>query len=575
MFANTCEADANFSMMQLAWESGRMHTRGWHGRPSSRGRAGPSPCHRGMAITGRLPTAAEATGRHGVLAPRERPDTGGEIRTMSPSKKEKRGRATAVPGAGHSAASTGPSAGPPAAASSRASSAASTAASTEAILESISDGVFTVDSDWRITSFNRAAEEITGVPRAEALGQRCSEVFRSSMCLADCALRQTLETGKPVIGKSGYIINARGDRIPISVSTAVLRDARGEVIGGAETFRDLSEIEALRQELEGKVEVGDLTSRSPLMRRVFEVLPAIAGSLSTVLVLGETGTGKEVIARTVHSLSRRSQGPFVAVNCSALPDTLLESELFGYKRGAFTGAQRDKPGRFAMARGGTLLLDEIGEISPALQVRLLRVLQERTYEPLGSTRSESSDARIIVATHKDLAALVREGAFREDLYYRVNVVRIELPPLRRRREDIALLVEQFITRFNRLQQKAVQGVTPEALSLLMAHDWPGNIRELENVIERAFVVCDAGRIELGHLPGELTLPGKDGRSGSVRSAHDTLDIRAIQSALERNRFNREAAARELGIHKTTLYRRMKQLGLALPTRDGRSRTVRE
>jgi PAS domain S-box-containing protein len=451
--------------------------------------------------------------------------------------------------------------------------------STETILESISDGVFTVDADWRITSFNRAAEKITGVSRREAVGRRCSEVFRSSMCGADCALQRTLKTGKPIIGKSGYIIDASGSRIPISVSTAVLRDADGRVMGGAETFRDLSEVEALRQELEHRFRVGDLTSRSPLMQRVFEVLPAIAASPSTVLILGETGTGKELVARTIHSLSPRSRGPFVAVNCGALPDTLLESELFGYKSGAFTGANKDKPGRFALAKGGTILLDEIGDVSPALQVRLLRVLQERTYEPLGAARSETTDARVIVATNKDLAAQVHQGVFREDLYYRVNVVRIELPPLRRRKEDIPLLVEHFIERFNRLQRKTIQGIAPEALSLLMAHDWPGNIRELENAVERAFILCNEGHIGIAHLPGELT-----GRSGfgaaagaesDVRSSHDILDAQAIRAALERNAFNRLAAARDLGIHKTTLFRRMRKLGISLPVRDGRSRHERK
>jgi PAS domain S-box-containing protein len=445
-------------------------------------------------------------------------------------------------------------------------------AATEAILESISEGVFTVDEEWRVTSFNRAAEEITGVSRGEAIGRRCSDVFRSSMCGADCALRRTLTTGKPVIGKAGYIVDADGTRIPISISTAVLRDSDGRFIGGVETFRDLSEVEALRRELEGKFRVGDLSSRSPLMQRLFEVLPAVASSPSTVLILGETGTGKELMARTIHALSPRNQGPFVAVNCGALPDTLLESELFGYKAGAFTGAHKDKPGRFAVARGGTLFLDEIGEVSQALQVRLLRVLQERAYEPLGATCSESADVRIIVATNKDLAEEVRRGLFREDLYYRVNVVRIELPPLRRRKEDIPLLLDHFIARFNRLQQKSVQGIEVEALSLLMAHHWPGNIRELENTIERAFILCSDGLIGMEHLPAELTSPrGTTGVDADLKSARDILDAQAIRGALERNAFNRLAAARELGIHKTTLFRRMKKLGLSLPAQDGRTR----
>ncbi len=361
--------------------------------------------------------------------------------------------------------------------------------STEQILESISDGVFTVNRDWVITSFNRAAEKITGVKRKEAIGRSCAEVFRSSMCEAECALRRTLKTAKPIIGKTGYIVNAAGSRVPISVSTAVLRDGAGTIVGGAETFRDLSELEALRRELDGRFQIGDLISHSPVMRKLFEVIPAISASPSTVLILGETGTGKERVARTIHSQSRHANGPFVAVNCGALPDTLLESELFGYKAGAFTGAVKDKPGRFALARSGTIFLDEIGEVSPALQVRLLRVLQDRTFEPLGSTRSERTDARVIVATNRDLAQLVQRGDFREDLYYRINVVRIELPPLRKRKEDIPVLTEQFIEHFNRMQHKTIRGIAPEALSLLMAHDWPGNIRELENVIERSFVLC--------------------------------------------------------------------------------------
>ncbi len=443
---------------------------------------------------------------------------------------------------------------------------------TDAILESISDGVFTVDLQWHITSFNRAAEEITGILRQDAIGRICSEVFRCSMCEAECALRYTLKSGKPIIGKSGYIVDSDGRRLPISVSTAVLKNVQGDVVGGAETFRDLREVEALRRELEGRAQIGDLVSRSPLMQKVFEVLPAIAASPSTVMICGETGTGKELMARTIHSLSHQHKGPFVAVSCGALPDTLLESELFGYKAGAFTGAVKDKPGRFALAQRGTLFLDEIGEISPALQVRLLRVLQERTYEPLGAVRSETTNARVIAATHKDLAAETRRGNFREDLYYRVNVVRVELPPLRSRREDIPILVEHFIDRYNRLQHKSIRAITGEALSLLMAHHWPGNIRELENVIERSFILCDKPRIGIVHLPEELTAHGKPKTvSASMRSARDLLDAQAIRSALERNGYNRLAAARELGIHKSTIFRKIKKLGINLPKKDGRSR----
>lgn len=443
--------------------------------------------------------------------------------------------------------------------------------SAEAILESISDGVFTVDRQWRVTFFNRAAEFITGVPRSEAIGRPCCEVFRSSLCAEHCALKNTLETGRPHIGTSGYIITAQGERLPISLSTAVLRDEKGEIIGGAETFRDLSEVDALKRELEGRTRVGDLTSRSPRMQRLFALLPAVAASPSTVLITGETGTGKELFARTLHALSPQNQGPFVAVNCAALPETLLESELFGHKAGAFTGATRDRLGRFAQARGGSIFLDEIGEISPALQVRLLRVIQERTFEPLGASRSESTDARIMAATNRDLEAMIRAGSFREDLYYRINVIRLELPPLRERKEDIPLLVEHFIRHFNQIQHRTVAGIESEALSLLLAHHWPGNIRELENTVERAFVLCGAGHIQLAHLadnPGPASAPQHVSR---LDDAHDRLDRQAILDALERNGFNRVAAARTLGIHKTTLFRRMKRLGLPLPDRDGRSR----
>ena len=432
----------------------------------------------------------------------------------------------------------------------------------QTVLDSISDGVFTVDANWRIRSFNRAAEAITSTTRAEALGRRCSEVFRSSMCGDECGLRKTLETGRPLVGLTGYIIDAGGNRIPVSVSTAVLRNADGKVVGGAETFRDLREVEALRFELEGRHRVGDMVSRSPLMQRVFEVLPAIAASHSSVLILGETGTGKELLARTIHALSPRAKGPFVAVNCGALPETLLESELFGYKAGAFTGAVRDKLGRFALAKGGTLLLDEIAEVSPAMQVRLLRVLQERTYEPLGATATVEADVRVIAATNQDLSQALRQGRFREDLYYRINVVRLELPPLRSRKEDIPLLAGNFIEHFNALQRKNVRGLSAEALSLLMIHDWPGNVRELHNVIERAFILCFDGDIEIRHLPPELAdRCAPEHGTRDMRSRRRALDARMIREALARAGGSRVRAARDLGIHKSTLYRAMKRLGL--------------
>ncbi|MDD5679026.1 MAG: sigma 54-interacting transcriptional regulator [Kiritimatiellae bacterium] len=446
-------------------------------------------------------------------------------------------------------------------------------AETAAILESISDGVFTVDSNWRIMSFNRAAETITGIRRREAIGKPCSEVFRASMCEADCALRHTVKTGKPIINRSTFIVDAEGRRIPISVSTAILKDKKGRVVGGAETFRDLSLVEELRKELEERFQMGDIVSRCAVMRHIFDILPQVAASDATVLIQGETGTGKELLARAIHSLSTRKTKPFVAVNCGALPDTLLESELFGYVKGAFTGAANDKPGRFALAEGGTLFLDEIGDISPALQVRLLRVLQDKRYEPLGGTETLLANVRIVTATHRDLSAQIRKGAFREDLFYRLNVVKVELPPLRKRKEDIPLLVDHFIARFNRLQGKVVTGVSPDVMALLMAHDYPGNVRELENILERAFVLCSSGSIERVHLP-----PEHGGRESSPPSEGNTIaaqahsaEAQAIRMALERTGFNRLAAARALGLHKSTFFRKVKALGLTLPEHDGRSR----
>lgn len=445
-------------------------------------------------------------------------------------------------------------------------------AMTTDILESISDGVFTVDEQWRISFFNRAAEDITGIPREEALGKPCSEVFKSSMCEADCALRCTLNDETPIVNKACFIIDADGERIPVSVSTAVLKDAEGNIIGGAETFRDLSEVEALRNALKGRSQVGGFVSHSPMMRNLFELLPAVAQSPSTVLIQGETGTGKELLARAIHDLSSRAEKPFIAVNCGALPDNLLESELFGFKKGAFTGATQDKPGRFALADGGTLFLDEIGEISPALQVRLLRVLQEQVYEPLGSVKAEKSSARIVVATHRNLMKMVEDGDFRQDLFYRIHVIDLKLPPLRERKEDIPLLVEQFINHFNHLHKREIQGISPEAISLLMARDWPGNIRELENAIERAFVLCKKDIIGLS----DLAIEWADKSSGTqscenIGLVRDIAEKQSIQAALKRNHYNRAATARELGVHKTTLYRKMKSLNIPFPKQNGRNR----
>jgi sigma-54 dependent transcriptional regulator, acetoin dehydrogenase operon transcriptional activator AcoR len=423
-----------------------------------------------------------------------------------------------------------------------------------------------VDLNWRVTSFNRAAEEITGIATEEALGRPCCEVFRANVCDSACVLRHTLETGRPVVNQPVAILRADGREIPISVSTALLRNEAGEIIGGVETFRDLSLVEELRKEIHRRYRLGDIISKSPLMAEIFALLPEVARTDSTVLIEGESGTGKELVARALHTLSRRAKGPFVALNCGALPDTLLESELFGHTAGAFTDARRDRLGRFALAEKGTLFLDEIGDISPALQVRLLRVLEEKAFMPLGSSRSVKADVRIVTATHKDLAQLVEEGVFRKDLYYRINVVKLSLPRLARRKEDIPLLAEHFIARFNKLQDKKILGLSHDTLAIFMNHDWPGNIRELENAIEHAFILCPGGLIQPRHLPEHLRPEAHSGPSLTGLTLEE-VEKRALWEALERNGWRRLATARELGIDKNTLRRKIKRFGLIPPGKE--------
>jgi len=435
------------------------------------------------------------------------------------------------------------------------------------ILDSIADGVFTVDRDWNITSFNRAAERITGVKREQAIGQKCFDVFRADICQTACVLKQSIKSDKEIIDRRINILNNKGENIPVSISTAVLKNQKGDVIGGAETFRDLSTIELLRREINAKYTFTDIISQNHSIRQLFDILPDIAQSESTVLIEGPTGSGKELFARAVHNLSPRKKKKFVAVNCGALPDTLLESELFGYVKGAFTDARKDKPGRFAIASGGTILLDEIADTSQATQVKLLRVLQEKEYEPLGSTETIKADVRVIAATNKNLRELAGRGQFRDDLYYRLNIVKLTLPPLRDRREDIPLLAEHFIHKFNARKGKNIQGISPKAMAVLMRHEFPGNIRELENIIEHAFVLCRGHEINPEHLPPELLsgLPKIDlSENKTIMVMRDHAEEASIISALRKHNGNRNKAALELGIDKTTLWRKIKKLGITWP-----------
>ena len=437
------------------------------------------------------------------------------------------------------------------------------------ILDSIADGVFTVDRNWRITSFNRAAEEITGWSREDAMGKSCSEIFHSSICGKNCAIAESLYSGGPVSNRSITILNHRGEKIPISISAAPLTDHEGNIIGGVETFRDLTAITTLRKQLTQKFTFDEIISKSVAMQRLFKIMPEIARSPSTVLILGESGTGKELVARALYNASERRDKPFIIVNCGALPETLLESELFGYKAGAFTNARKDREGRFAAAEGGTLFLDEIGDIPQSVQVKLLRVLQERVYEPLGSNTPVKADVRIITATNRDLQALVKEGLFREDLFYRLNVVKIQLPPLRERKEDLPLLIDHFIKKYSAQQGKDIVGISPPALAILMRYDFPGNIRELENIIEYSFILCEGGYIQPEHLPdpfapeSEENVLGQTAANNTPQTLED-VEKQAIALSLERNKWKKMATCRELGISKDTLRRKIKKYKLQNP-----------
>lgn len=437
------------------------------------------------------------------------------------------------------------------------------------IIESVADGVFTVDRNWQITSFNRAAELITGWHRDDAIGKYCSDVFHSSICGKSCAIAQSMYSGKPVANRSISIETRGGKRLPISISAAPLLDHEGNVLGGVETFRDLSVLDSLRKQLTMRYTFDEIISKSPSMQRLFNIMPEIARSPSNVLILGASGTGKELVARAIYNASSRSNKPFITVNCGALPDTLLESELFGYKAGAFTDAKQDKIGRFAAAEGGTIFLDEIGDIPGSLQVKLLRVLQQKIYEPLGSNVPVKADVRIITATNRDLQALVKEDAFREDLFYRLNVVKIQLPALRERMEDIPLLIEHFASQFSAQQGKDIVGISDEALSILMRYDFPGNIRELENIIEYAFILCPGGFIQPEHLPEPFAPDhGSENRPSTVLSMAgvsqtlEEIEKTAIRESLAKNNWKKMITCRDLGISKDTLRRKITKYNLA-------------
>lgn len=433
------------------------------------------------------------------------------------------------------------------------------------ILDSVGDGVFTVDHDFKITSFNKAAETITGYRSEEVLGRRCSDVFDGSLCEGNCPIAEAINTKSKVEVFDIIIHGKNAKAISVSINATALVDEFDKIIGAVETFRDLTEIHRLRSYLAAEREQTGILSNTPLMQKILAILPEFARSDSNILIVGESGTGKELIARAIHKQSNRNIMPFVSVNSCALPDRLLEAELFGYKAGAFNDDQQDKKGYFAAAEKGTLFLDEIGDISPSMQAKLFQVLQSKTYEPLGSDVPVSTDARIIAATNKNLEELVEDNKFREDFYQQLNIVKIKVPPLRERIEDLPLLAEHYIRKFNRQRGKEVQGLSEEALEILMRYDYPGNIRELENIIEYAFILCSKGLILPQHLPPQFQRKAEADQAQLNPETGQPMTLEEIEkhsiiAALTRNNFRAIQTCRELGISKDTLRRKINAYG---------------
>jgi PAS domain S-box-containing protein len=435
----------------------------------------------------------------------------------------------------------------------------------EGVLESMPVGIVVTDPGGRITLFNRAAEEMTGFRREGVLGRRVEELAEE-ICLEPAEVPG--EAADEDMGRTRCRIRTREgeDRLILRTSRPLLDD-EGRETGRIQTLTDVTEVVRLEEHVEsltGMLRERDrfhgLIGRSPEMQAAYERIRLAAESNVSVHIHGESGTGKELVAAAIHYTGPRARGPFVKVNCAALPETLLESELFGHAKGAFTGAIAKKIGRFERANGGTLLIDEVGDMSPVVQLKLLRVLETKEFERLGETTPIRVDVRILSASHRDLRALVREGRFREDLFYRVSVFPVELPPLRARKEDLPLLVEHFVAKFREETGRPIAEVSPEALRLLMAHDWPGNVRELQNAIEHGFVTARGRTIRPADLPPEIV--GGSPRTPRARSAPD--DREAILAALRAEDGHRERAATRLGISRITLWKRMKKLGVRWP-----------
>lgn len=430
----------------------------------------------------------------------------------------------------------------------------------DAIFNSNIEGTFTIDNDWNVTSFNNSAEKITGYKRSEAVGKKCWEIFKSRLCRNGCHMEQTIGKGKSTIGNELEINNKQGVMVPIRVNSAILLNNKREKTGAVETFVDISEIKNLSAHLQEKFRYDNIIGRNKEMDRVFTLLDSVSQTDSSVLITGESGTGKELVARAIHLNGARQKGPFVALNCSAFAESLIESELFGHEKGAFTGAINTKIGKFELAQSGTLFLDEIGDISLPIQTKLLRVLDTRQFERVGGNKTIKMNARIIVATNRVLQDEIEARRFRKDLFYRINVINIHLPPLRERMDDFPLLVNHFIKHFNEKFSIFIVRFSPEAYDLLTKHDWAGNVRELENVIEHSFVLCGGDVIRMECLPERIRVATYNGHAttpSTIKGAEKTV----ILNVLKKHKGSRVKAATELGMNPSTLWRKMKKLGI--------------
>jgi PAS domain S-box-containing protein len=430
-------------------------------------------------------------------------------------------------------------------------------ANLEAIFKGLRDAILLVDEDLTVVEANEAVRDICGLGRKEAMGKLfytlpvmlCGEDFAK-------AVAETIRTRKPVDVNR---VECKPGRV-YSLSTSPLISGQGRFMGAVILIKDETHVDSLERELTARQRFGDIVGRSKQMQDVYTLIESLASVDSTVLITGESGTGKELAAEAIHHRGARSGKPLVKVNCSALTESLLENELFGHIKGAFTGAVNDSVGRFQTAQGGTIFLDEIGDISPALQLRLLKVLQNREIERVGESKPIKVDVRVIAATNRDLRKLMREGLFREDLYYRIKVVDINIPPLRERSEDIPLLTEHFVGKLNRKLQKNIEGVSQEVIKKFMSYSWPGNIRELEHTIEHALILCHKGVVTVEDLPHDILE-----RPATLENSNEKLSVAderlAIIEALVKAGWNKSRAARMLGISRRTIYRKMEQYSI--------------